>query len=237
MKLTGAKSFIIQYRNARGRSRRLTLGRYGVLTVDEARRKARLSLASVLKGEDPAESRLLERGALTVADLCREYLAKAERGLESSRSAAIPKRRPPSTPTGFVSNATLFRSSESAPSKTSQPLTFVSSYKMSSPVKRLATCKPQSAGAQSFAVALGPRRARRACWEASSPTPCMRDTGRIIPQRGWCVQRTRPANGGSKMPAIASWAGVLTTPVTKAANGSRSWLCALQHLRVAAFER
>ena len=81
VKLTGAKSFIIQYRNAQGRSRRLTLGRYGVLTVEEARRKARLSLSSVLKGEDPAENKLLERGALTVADLCGEYLAKAERGL------------------------------------------------------------------------------------------------------------------------------------------------------------
>ena len=81
VKLTGAKSFIIQYRNAQGRSRRLTLGRYGVLTVEEARRTARLSLAAVLKGEDPAESRLLERDALTVADLCQEYLTKVERGL------------------------------------------------------------------------------------------------------------------------------------------------------------
>ena len=91
LKPSGLKSFLIQFRNRQGRSRRLTVGNYGRLTPEEARREARRLLGDVDRGIDPAEQRLEERNVITVADLCHEYLAKAEAGLIIGRKG-LPKK-------------------------------------------------------------------------------------------------------------------------------------------------
>ncbi|WP_213982080.1 integrase arm-type DNA-binding domain-containing protein [Sphingomonas sp. dw_22] len=76
----GAKAFVVQYRNAEGRSRRMTIGRVGILTVDEARKLARMHLGRVAWGEDPAADKRGRREAPSVADVCDWYLEEAESG-------------------------------------------------------------------------------------------------------------------------------------------------------------
>jgi integrase len=84
-KPTGVKSFIVQYRNKNGRSRRFTVGRFGTLTFEQGRAQAKVILADVARGLDPAEQRTADRDAVTIEMLCHEYLQRAEKGLIITR--------------------------------------------------------------------------------------------------------------------------------------------------------
>lgn len=76
----GTKSFILQYRNSEKRKRRIVLGRFGVMTVEQARDEARIKLGDVAKGIDPADERKSARDGVTVGQLCDWYLTEAEAG-------------------------------------------------------------------------------------------------------------------------------------------------------------
>ena len=94
VKPSGVKSYLIQYRNAHGRSRRFTLGKHGVLTLDEARRQAKkcLSPRVAAGGSDPAEERQLRsQGARPVATSATGISPN------TSRSTTSPARRPRSS--------------------------------------------------------------------------------------------------------------------------------------------
>ena len=77
---SGLKSFVIQYRTPEGRNRRAVIGRYGLMTVEDARKLAHEKLVAVSKGVDPVAEEAKAAGLLTVAEVCDWYLAEAEAG-------------------------------------------------------------------------------------------------------------------------------------------------------------
>ena len=76
----GSKTFIAQYRAGGGRTgqtRRFTIGRYGTLTVEEARLEARKVLLAAAQGEDPAGNRQIKRKEMRVSEMIDHF---AKRG-------------------------------------------------------------------------------------------------------------------------------------------------------------
>ena len=69
---SGAKTYQAQYRKG-GRTRRVSIGRHGKITVDEARKLAKEVMGQVAKGENPAEDISQHRKAPTVAALCERF--------------------------------------------------------------------------------------------------------------------------------------------------------------------
>ncbi len=87
---SGRKSFVLSYR-AGGRKRLMTIGTFGVLTVDQARALARAELAKVeTKDADPLAERAKARKGETIRDLCAAYM---ERHGNAKRSGSEDQRR------------------------------------------------------------------------------------------------------------------------------------------------
>lgn len=70
---SGRKTYLVQYRDQHGRTRRYALGAHGVLTPEQARTLAQAQLARVKAGENPSQERRRARQAATVAELVRRY--------------------------------------------------------------------------------------------------------------------------------------------------------------------
>jgi integrase len=99
---TGARSFVLEYRpGAGGRGvakRRLTLGRYGAMTVDQARTAALNALAHIRLGSDPQAEKSGQRASPTVVDLIdlfrTEHVdAKLKAGTREGYRIALEKLR------------------------------------------------------------------------------------------------------------------------------------------------
>jgi hypothetical protein len=94
---SGAKTFVLKYRvGAGGRSatqRQKKLGRYGAMTVEQARAAALDALALVRLGQDPQAEKTRQRASLTVSDLIDAFL---EGHAETKLKAKTPSRWRPS---------------------------------------------------------------------------------------------------------------------------------------------
>jgi len=89
---SGAMSYVVEYRpHGGGRGvakRRVTIGKVGALTPEQARKAAADMLAKVRLGADPAAEKAERRKALTVAELIEAFEAEHVRGKLKEKTGA-----------------------------------------------------------------------------------------------------------------------------------------------------
>ena len=68
-------SYIVMYRNAYGKQKKLTIAKTTQITPAQAREEAKRILALVVQGKDPASDKIEKRKEITVFDLARMFLA------------------------------------------------------------------------------------------------------------------------------------------------------------------
>ena len=94
---SGAKSFILQQR-IHGKDRRMTLGRYGAVTVEQARKDAKVKAGQIAGGGDPvAERRRAALATKTLGQVLADYAEARNAITESTRRdmAGVLKRCSP----------------------------------------------------------------------------------------------------------------------------------------------
>jgi len=94
VKTSGVKSFFVQFRSpGTDKKRRITIGQYGRLTLDQARTEAKEILSRVAKGEDPLKTRADDKERArdtgqTMAEICDDYMRDAKAGVVTYRGVA-----------------------------------------------------------------------------------------------------------------------------------------------------
>ena len=90
----GNKVYILQYRKGgRGApTKRVTIGRHGALTPEQARKEAARLSGAIANGSDPAALRAAEKTAPTVAALAERFLAEHVATKTKPRTAAEYRR-------------------------------------------------------------------------------------------------------------------------------------------------
>lgn len=89
---SGKRTYFVDYRNAAGVRRRLTIGRHGKITAEVARKQAIEMMGQAMRGGDPADVRSSARSAMNVRELCEAYLVAMDGGLISGKNGRSKKR-------------------------------------------------------------------------------------------------------------------------------------------------
>lgn len=101
---TGRHTYFVDYRVG-GIRRRMTIGKHGALTTEQARKLAIETMGGVvLQKNDPLLERKTRRSALTVAELCDQYMQAVEAGIVVGRS-----RRPKKASTIVIDRGRIER--------------------------------------------------------------------------------------------------------------------------------
>jgi len=82
--VSGTKSFFIEF-GPKWKRRRMTLGQYGPLTVQQARDMAKVKLGEITQGRDPLVERQLQRQVPTFASWVETYMAGVRRRKKQPR--------------------------------------------------------------------------------------------------------------------------------------------------------
>ena len=91
----GSRTYLVEYRAGRGRgfpTRRISIGRHGALTPDEARQRAKQILAQVARGDDPAAERSARKKEPTVKDILTGALEQHWKPKRRASTAAVFER-------------------------------------------------------------------------------------------------------------------------------------------------
>lgn len=73
---SGRATFILQYRNRHGQQRKYVIGRYGALTIHQAREIATRKRGEIAQGFDPATEKIAAKTGDTMKDLAAVYLER-----------------------------------------------------------------------------------------------------------------------------------------------------------------
>lgn len=90
---SGVKSYIFNYRNKHGQERRITIGRHGIWTAEDARTRATKLRNQVERKIDPLAEQQADRQALTINEMLDAYLASAKFADKAASTQTIDRGR------------------------------------------------------------------------------------------------------------------------------------------------